>query len=455
MNTSDERLGTEKMLPLVFKMALPAVAAQLVNLLYGVIDKIYIGHIPGIGGEALAGVGITTAVILLISAFSSLVGGGGSPLAAIQLGKGNREEAGKILNNGFVMLLFFALVCTTVPYFIMDPMLKFAGGDADIIPYAKDYLSIYLIGTVFVMMSTGLNMFINCQGKPGVAMMSVIIGAVLNTALDPLFIFTFGLGVKGAAIATVISQGVSAAWVLGFLFSKRAQLRLDFKLMRPQLAVIGRISALGISPFVMASTESLVGFALNGQLRAYGNTLHVAALAVMQSAMQIVSIPLSGFGQGVIPVMSYNYGHGRSDRVKECFRITMAVMFGVNLVGMLFMIVFPGLIGGMFTDDVGVIEIVRGYMPIFLAGMTIFGLQRTCQNTFVALGQAKVSLFIALLRKVILLVPLAYVLPLFMKVTGVYAAEAIADVTAATLCTLIFVLTFPKILAKGQEGKAK
>lgn len=455
MNTSDERLGTEKMLPLVFKMALPAVAAQLVNLLYGIIDKIYIGHIPGIGGEALAGVGITTAVILLISAFSSLVGGGGSPLAAIQLGKGNREEAGKILNNGFVMLLFFALVCTTVPYFIMDPMLKFAGGDADIIPYAKDYLSIYLIGTVFVMMSTGLNMFINCQGRPGVAMLSVIIGAVLNTALDPLFIFAFGLGVKGAAIATVISQGVSAAWVLGFLFSKRAQLRLEFKLMRPQLAVIGRISALGISPFVMASTESLVGFALNGQLRAYGNTLHVAALAVMQSAMQIVSIPLSGFGQGVIPVMSYNYGHGRSDRVKECFRITMAVMFGVNLVGILFMIVFPGLIGGMFTDDVGVIEIVRGYMPIFLAGMTIFGLQRTCQNTFVALGQAKVSLFIALLRKVILLVPLAYILPLFMKVAGVYAAEAIADVTAATLCTLIFVLTFPKILAKGQEGKAK
>ena len=455
MNRSDERLGTERMLPLVFKMALPAVAAQLVNLLYGIIDKIYIGHIPGIGGEALAGVGITTSVILLISAFSSLVGGGGSPLAAIQLGKGNREEAGRILNNGFVMLLFFALICTTVPYFIMDPMLRFAGGDADTIPYAKDYLSIYLLGTVFVLISTGLNMFINCQGRPGIAMLSVIIGAVLNTALDPLFIFAFGLGVKGAAIATVISQGVSAAWVLSFLFSKRAELRLEFKLMKPRLAVIGGICALGISPFVMASTESLVGFALNGQLRAYGDTFHVAALAVMQSAMQIVSIPLSGFGQGVIPIMSYNYGHGRSDRVKECFKIAMVVMFGVNLVGMLFMIIFPGLIGSMFTEDVQVIENVRTYMPIFLAGMTIFGLQRTCQNTFVALGQAKVSLFIALLRKVILLVPLAYILPLFMDVVGVYTAEAIADATAATLCTLIFVLTFPKILAKGQEGKAK
>ena len=455
MNThSDERLGTEKMLPLVFKMALPSVAAQLVNLLYGIIDKIYIGHIPGVGGAALAGVGITTSVILLITAFSSLVGGGGSPLAAIQLGRGNREEAGRILNNSFVMLLFFAFLCTTLPYLVMEPILRFAGAEADTLPYAVDYLSIYLLGTVFVMIATGLNMFISCQGRPGVAMLSVIIGAVLNTALDPLFIFAFGLGVKGAAIATVISQAVSAAWVLSFLFSKKAELRLDFSLMRPRLKIIGAISALGISPFVMASTESLIGFALNSQLRNYGSTLHVAALTVMQSAMQMVSIPLAGFSQGLIPVMSYNYGHGRSDRVKECFKITLAVVFSVNLIGILFMIIFPGLIGGMFTDDAGVIAIVKQYMPIFLLGMTIFGLQRTCQNTFVSLGQAKISLFIALLRKVILLVPLAYLLPLFMGVTGVYAAEAIADATAAILCTLIFVFTFRKILEKGEE-KAK
>ena len=450
---SDEKLGTERMLPLVFKMALPAVAAQLVNLLYGIVDKIYIGHIEGIGGEALAGVGITTSVIMLISAFSSLVGGGGSPLAAIQLGRGNRAEASKILNNGFVMLLFFAFICTTVPYFIMDPMLNFAGAEADTLPYAKDYLSVYLIGTVFVMISSGLNVFINCQGRPGIAMLSVIIGAVLNTALDPLFIFGFGMGVKGAAVATVISQAVSAAWVLSFLFSRKAELRLDLQYMKPRLAVIGRICALGISPFVMASTESLVGFTLNGQLRTYGDTMHVAALSVMQSAMQIVSIPLAGFGQGIIPILSYNYGHGKNDRVKECFKIVLTVMFGVNLVGILFMILCPGLIGGMFTDDLGVIEIVRAYMPIFLLGMTIFGLQRTCQNTFVALGQAKVSLFIALLRKVLLLVPLAYLLPLWMGVTGVYAAEAIADATAATLCTLIFIFTFPKILKKNEERK--
>lgn len=446
---SDEKLGTQRMLPLVFKMALPAVAAQLVNLLYGIIDKIYIGHIEGVGGEALAGVGITTSIIILVAAFSNLVGSGGSPLAAIQLGKGNREEASRIMNNGFVMLLFFALICTVTPFFFMDGMLKIAGAEADTLPYARDYLSIYLLGTVFVMISTGLNMFINCQGRPGIAMLSIIIGAVLNTALDPIFIFGFDLGVKGAAIATVISQAISAAWVLLFLFSKKAELRLEFKYMKPRLAVIGAITALGVSPFVMASTESLVGFALNGQLRTYGSTAHVAALAVMQSAMQIVSIPLAGFGQGVVPILSYNYGHGKNDRVKECFKITLAVMFTVNLVGILFMILFPGLIGGMFTDETGVIEIVRGYMPLFLAGMTIFGLQRTCQNTFVALGQAKISLLIALLRKVILLVPLAYILPVFMGVTGVYAAEAIADATAAIICTTIFVLVFNKILKKG------
>ena len=449
MNTrSDEKLGKERMLPLIFKMAMPAVLAQLVNLLYGIIDRIYIGHIEGIGGEALAGVGITTSVIILVAAFAHLVGSGGSPLAAIQLGKGNRDEASRILNNGFVMIIFFSLICTALPYFFMEPILSFAGAEPDTMPYAKDYLSIYLIGTVFVMISTGLNMFINCQGRPGIAMLSVVIGAVLNTLLDPIFIFGFGLGVKGAAIATVISQAVSAAWVLSFLFSKRAELRLNFKDMKPSLKVIGGISALGISPFVMASTESLVGFALNGQLRTYGSTLHVASLTVMQSAMQMVSIPLAGFSQGIIPILSYNYGHGKNDRVKECFKITLAVVFTFNLVGMLFMILCPGLIGGMFTDDAGVIAIVKQYMPIFLAGMTIFGLQRTCQNTFVSLGQAKISLFIALLRKVLLLVPLAYILPLSMGVVGVYAAEAIADATAAILCTTIFAFAFPRILKK-------
>ena len=452
---SDEKLGSDRMLPLIFKMALPAVAAQLVNLLYGIVDKIYIGHIEEVGAEALAGVGITTSVILFISAFASLVGGGGSPLAAIALGKGDRDLAKRILNNGFVMLLLFAVICTALPYLIMEPMLKFAGASQDTLPYAKEYLSIYLIGTVFVLISTGLNMFISCQGKPGIAMMSTIIGALLNTALDPVFIFGFDMGVAGAAIATVISQAVSAAWVLSFLFSKkRATLNLDVEyIKKPDIHTIGKISALGISPFVMAATESLVGFTLNGQLQKYGDDMHVSALTVMQSAMQMVSIPLAGFGQGVIPIISYNYGHGKNERVKEAFKIALAVMFSVNLVGILFMILFPSFVGSMFTDKTSVIGIVEKYMPLFLVGMTIFGLQRTCQNTFVALGQAKISLFIALLRKVLLLVPLAYILPLFMDVSGVYAAEAIADGTAATICTLIFIFTFSKILAKNKNAK--
>lgn len=443
---SDSKLGTEKMLPLVFKMAFPSFMAQLVNLLYNIVDKIYIGHIEGIGRDALAGVGITSTVILIITAFASLVGGGGSPLAAIELGRGNRERAQQVLHNSFLMVLFFSLVCTVVPYVVMEPVLRLAGGSDATMPYAESYLSIYLIGTVFVMLTGGLNMFINCQGRPGMAMLSVVIGAVLNAVLDPVFIFGFDLGVKGAAIATVISQAVSAMWVILFLTSRRASLRIEIPKIKLSMPIVGKIASLGIAPFVMASTESLVAFALSGQLYRYGSDAHVGALTVMQSAMQMLSVPLGGFAQGVIPILSYNYGHKRPDRVKECFKICLAVMFTVNLVGMLFMILCPRLIGSMFTDSSEIIDIVIRYMPIFLLGMTIFGLQRTCQNTFVALGQSKISLLIALLRKVILLVPLAYILPILIGVNGVYWAEAIADALAATLCTLIFCIKFPKIL---------
>lgn len=443
----DGMLAHEPMLPLVFKMALPALLAQLVNLLYGVVDKIYIGHLPEVGDVALAGVGVTTSVVLLVSAFASLVGGGGAPLAAIALGKGDREGAARILNNGFLMLLFFALVCTALGEAFALPLLRFGGASDVTLPYALDYLRIYLLGTVFVLMATGLNAFISSQGRPTVAMLSVIIGAVLNTALDPLFMFAFGLGVKGAAIATVISQAASSAFVLCFLFGRSATLKLEFKKMRPDMPTVGRIAALGISPFVMASTESLVGFALNSQLRLYGGDAHVGALTIMQSAMQTVSVPLSGFTQGVTPIFSYNYGHARRDRVVSCFKVTMAVMFSVNLVGVLVMILFPEAVASAFnSEEPELIELVGRYMPIFLAGMTIFGLQRTCQNVFVGLGQARISLFIALLRKVILLIPLAFILPVFMGVTGVYAAEAIADASAALICTSIFAFLFPRIL---------
>lgn len=443
----EARLSTERMVPLVFKMAMPAVAAQLVNLLYGIVDRIYIGHIPQIGTDALAGVGVTTSIILLISAFSAIVGGGGAPLAAIALGQNDRERAGRILGNGVLLLVAFTVVTSLTAYVFMEPLLLLTGASVHTLGYAVDYLSVYLMGTIFVELSTGLNTFINAQGRPAVAMYSVLIGAVLNIALDPLFIFAFGMGVKGAAVATVISQACSAVWVLRFLTSSRASLRIEWRYVRPERKVIVPIVALGVSPFIMASTESLVGFVLNTGLKRFGD-IYVSTLTVLQSAMQFGSVPMTGFAQGFVPIVSYNYGHGDVDRVKSCFRVAVTVMFTFNLVLMLFMIFFPHVVASAFTDDVVLIGSVGVMMPLFLSGMTIFGLQRTCQNMFVALGQAKISIFIALLRKVILLVPLALVLPRWFRVKGVFAAETVADATAAICCTLIFVWKFPKILIK-------
>lgn len=446
-NVYEERLGTDRMLPLVFKMALPAVVAQLVNLLYNIVDRIYIGHIPGIGTLALAGIGVAGSIIILISAFSAIVAGGGAPLAAIALGQGNRQHAGRILGNGFVLLLLFTVLTSALAYIFMKPILLFTGASEQTLGYATDYLSIYLIGTLFVEVSVGLNTFINTQGRPGIAMWSVVIGAVLNILLDPLFIFVFDMGVKGAALATIISQAATALWVLLFLTSSRASLRLETRYMKPDRKVIGAILALGASPFIMASTESLVGFVLNGTLKTFGD-IYVSALTVMQSAMLFVSVPLTGFALGFVPIVSYNYGHGNRERVKECFKIAMTVMFLFNFALMMFMILFPSVIASAFTADEELIGTVKEVMPVFLAGMTIFGLQRACQNMFVALGQAKISIFIALLRKVLLLIPLALILPRFMGMIGVYSAEAISDATVAICCTIIFAIQFPKILNK-------
>ena len=409
----EERLGTDRMLPLVFRMALPAVIAQIVNLLYNIVDRIYIGHIPGIGTQALAGIGVAGSLIILISAFSAIVAGGGAPLAAIALGQGNRTHAGKILGNGFVLLLFFTLLTSGLSYLFMEPILLFTGASEQTLGYATAYLSIYLIGTLFVEVSVGLNTFINTQGRPGIAMLSIVIGALLNILLDPLFIFVFDWGVKGAALATIISQACSAGWVLFFLTSRRASLRLEPRYMRLDRKVVGAILALGASPFIMASTESLVGFVLNGSLKTFGD-IYVSALTIMQSAMLFVSVPLAGFALGFVPIVSYNYGHGNRERVKECFKIVMTFMFLFNLVLILLMILFPSVIA------------------FFISSSTLLG----------------VSIFIALLRKVILLIPLALMLPYLMGVMGVYAAEAISDAAAAICCTVIFAVQFPRIMNK-------
>lgn len=448
---SDELLGTAPILPLILKMSLPTVLAQLVNLLYSIVDRIYIGHISEIGKDALAGIGVASTVVILVAAFANIIAGGAGPLAAIALGRGERERAERILGNGFVLIIVFTVACTALSYCFMTPVLKLAGASEVTLPYAEDYLSVYLIGTFFVMVSTGLNAFISVQGRPIVAMISVLIGALMNTALDPIFIFAFNMGVKGAAVATVISQICSTLFVLGFLTRRSSSLRIKMSRMRLDAGIVASTLALGISPFVMASTESLVGFALNGMLSTFDD-VYVSALTVMQSAMQMVSIPLAGFTQGVSPIISYNYGHKNHARIKETLKYTFAIGVGFNLLGMLFMIVFPRTVASIFTSDLALIEIVGAFMPLFLAGMTIFGLQRVCQNTFIALGDAKVSLCIALLRKVVLLIPLALILPHFFGVSGVYAAEAIADATAAILCTVIFAFRFPRLLKKNTSS---
>ena len=447
----EDRLGSAPIIPLMVKMALPAVLAQLVNLLYSIVDRVYIGHMPGVGTDALAGIGLTNAIILLVAACAQLVSGGGAPQAAIALGQGDREKAYRILGNGFSMLIILTVICMAVVYVFMDPILNLVGASDATYVYASDYLSFYMIGTFFVMVTSGLNLYITSQGRPGIAMLSVVIGAALNIALDPLFIYAFALGVKGAAIATVISQFVSCIWVLGFLFSKKATLRLRFRYMKLSPAIVLQICKLGVAPFVMASTESLIGFALNGRLSIYGD-IYVSTLTVMQSAMTIVGVPIQGFTQGIVPLISYNYGKKDISRFKKIIKYLFISVTASNAVLNLLVIFLSGPVAHIFTSDPELITTVRQMTPIFMFGMTIFGLQRSCQNTFVATKQAGISLFIAVLRKLILLIPLVFILSHFLGVKGVYLAEGIADMSAALICTGIFAFKFPKIL-KSMEVK--
>ncbi len=447
----DEKLGTEPLGKLIISMALPSVAAQLVNVIYNMVDRIYIGHIPGAGAQALTGLGISLPVILLIQAFSSLAGMGGAPQASIQLGRGDRDRAEKILGNSVAMLAVFAVVLTAGFYLFKTPLLYLFGASDATIIYAQDYLNIYLAGTVFVMAYQGLNMFISCQGHARTAMVSVLIGAVLNIGLDPLFIFGLGMGIQGAALATIISQGVSAVWVVSFLLSKRTGLHIRGKNIRPDGKIIGAIAALGISPFVMQSTESLINIVLNSSLRNYGGDLYVGALTIMQSVLQLIVIPVQGFSQGVQPIISYNFGAGKIARVKKTFQTSLSAIwaFGFAFTGIVML--FPGFFAGLFTSDAQLLRLTEAKMPLFLAGLLIFGIQMTCQSTFMGLGRAKISLFIALWRKVILLIPLALILPRFMGVDGVYWAEPLADGISAVTAGILFVLTVWRKEWKGND----
>lgn len=448
MQDKEQRMATEGIGRLMISMAVPSVIAQVINILYSVVDRIYIGHIEGVGMEALTGVGVTFPIITLISAFSAFAGAGGAPLAAIWLGKGDRKRAEKILGNGVAMLLFFTVILMVFFYAFERPLLYLFGASDATIGYAVSYISIYLGGTVFVELALGLNAFIISQGQSRTAMMAVLIGATSNIILDPVFIFVFGMGVKGAAWATVISQALSAAWTVGFLVSRRSSLTIRLYAMKPDFEVIGRVMALGVSPFIMRATESAISIVLNSGLQRYGGDVYVGSLTIMQSVMQMYSAPLGGFTQGVQPIISYNFGAGNFDRVKKLYRSMIGSSFLFAAAATLLVMIFPGFFASLFTNDAQLIGLVEEMMPIFMCGMLIFGLQQGIQPTFLALGQAKISLFIAVLRKVILLIPLALILPLKFGVMGIYYAEPVSDVISALTAVILFLLNIKKIVSR-------
>ena len=446
---NDEKLGTAPLGRLMLSLALPTVLAQLINVLYNVVDRIYIGHMQGDGNLALTGVGVTLPIITLIAAFSAFAGAGGAPLAAIELGKKDERKASLIMGNSAWMLVFFSIVLTIVFLIFKVPILYAFGASSKTIAYANDYITIYLLGTIFVQLALGLNAFISGQGAAKAAMLSVLIGAVINIVLDPIFIFALHLGVRGAAFATVISQFVSAVWVVSFLKSKRSVLYL--KLVRPDKSLILKIAALGIAPFVMQSTESLVTITFNTGLQRYGGDLYVGSMSILMSIMQLIVIPVNGITQGVQPIVSYNYGAGNRLRVKE----TVIRLVSVCLLGTLILagiaIFCPSIYASMFTNDAELVALTCRIMPIFFLGIAIFGIQAACQSTFLALGQAKVSLFIAMLRKIILLIPLALILPKFSGVKGIYIAEPVSDVISVIVTSVLCVITLKRIFSEMED----
>ena len=454
MNTNNETaLGTMPVGKLLFQLAVPTIAAQIINALYNMVDRIYIGRLPGGEGPlAIAGLGIAFPIIMIISAFASMIGMGGSPRVSIKMGQQDYDGAEKILGNAVTALIALAVPLTLFFYLAKEPLLSIFGATDNILPYANDYLSIYLLGSIFVMFSLGLNSFITCQGFARTSMLTVLIGAVLNIVLDPIFIFVMGLGVKGSALATVISQGISAAWVLGFLTGKKTDLKIRRKNLRLEAKVLLPVIALGIAPFIMQSTESLVQITLNSGMKRYGGAnadslVSVTTIAI--SAMQFLSMPALGLAQGAQPIISFNYGSRNMDRVKKAFRllfvITVAYTLGIWALSMAVPQIYIYLFSsGEAARQLSVLG--RPMIRIFMGGFLFIGAQYACQNTFMALGRAKISLVMALLRKIILLIPLALILPLFLGTTGIFTAEPIADILASAVTTGVFFFTSKKLL---------
>lgn len=438
---SENALGTAPIFPLMLKMAIPSVLAQVVNMLYNVVDRIFIGHIPDVGDLALTGVGITFPIAMLLAAFAAFAGAGGAPLASIKMGEGNKPHAERIMGNSFLILVAIGILATTFFSIYLEPILYAFGATDNLIGYTMDYARIYIFGTLFALLSLGMNPFISAQGKPMVAMASVAIGAVLNLGLDYILIFWFDMGVKGAAIATVVSQAISAVWVVGFLMSERSSLRLRTEILKPSPAILGSIAALGIAPFVMESTEGLVGIVLNNGLKTFGNELYLGSLTIMQSTMQVIATVTQGVTKGVQPILGFNYGAKNYARVRKTFNILLTICVSATLITCPLISIFPDVVARIFTPDEELIALVAQLMPIFFAGFWIFGAQWTCQCTFMAMGQAKTGLFLAMLRKIVLLIPLAIILPRVLNnVLGIFIAEAVADgLASCTTLTLFFI----------------
>ena len=445
-NSNTQAMGTEKIPKLLAQLAIPAVVAQVVNLLYNIVDRIYIGHISGIGASALTGVGLFTPILMLLNAFAMLAGSGGAPKAAIAMGQQEKEKAEKIMGNCFALLLILAAILTTVFYLFAPQLLQAFGASEVTLPYAVEYARIYILGSVFVLVVLGMNPFITTQGFAKISMLTTVIGAVINILLDPVFIFVFDMQVRGAALATVISQAVGAMWILKFLAGKKTILQLKKKNMRLEKTVILPCLALGISNFTMLSTESILSISFTTSLARYGGDMAVGAMTIINSVSQLVTMPIQGICQGGQPIISYNFGARNNERVKEAF-------FTQFKVCVLFSTVCWGILAGMFSGNEELVTYTAWTLRIYMAGIFAMGFQLCCQQSFMALGQAKVSLFLAVLRKLILLIPLIFLLPVLMenKVFAVFLAEPVSDILAATVTTSIFLGKFNGILKRGAD----
>ncbi len=441
-------LGTESLGRLLRRLAIPTVAAQVINLLYNIVDRIYIGHMPGDGSLALTGVGVCLPLIMIISAFAQLVGSGGAPRASIAMGKGDNDEAESILGSCFTALFTLAVILTAVILIGKRSFLLAFGCSENTIQYAVDYMGIYAIGTLFVQMTLGLNAFITAQGYTTVSMKTVLIGAICNIVLDPICIFALDMGVKGAALATIISQAVSAVWVVFFLCGKKSLLRLKVKYFKLKPKIILPCLALGLSPFIMQSTESLISVCFNSSLLKYGGDTAVGAMAILTSVAQFILLPVQGITQASQPIISYNYGAGNTSRVKDTFFLLVKVCLGWTMLTWLLVMIFPQLFASVFTSDPTLIEFTKTALRIYLGSMGLFGIQMACQMTFVSIGNAVSSITVAVMRKIILLIPLIYIMPHILpdKTLAVYAAEPVADFLSVCFASTLFFFQFRKTL---------